>query len=51
MRQPASTAILNTGDTSVRDPENRFFMMMPIKCKSLGLTEFLHFEYRPAVLK
>jgi hypothetical protein len=51
MRQPAARAILNAVDTSFRDPENRFFMRMPIKCESLGLAEFLHFEYRAAIFE
>jgi hypothetical protein len=51
MRQPTTPVILNTVDTSFRDPENRFFMMMPINCESLGLADFLHFEYRSAILE
>jgi len=36
MRQPTAQVILNTGDPSVRDPENHFFSMTPINCESLG---------------
>jgi hypothetical protein len=51
VRQPTAPVILNTGGTSFRDPQNRFFMMIPIKCESLGLAEFLHLEYRTAILE
>ena len=51
MRQPTAPAVLTLGHTSFRDPENRFFMMMPIKCESLGLAEFLHLEYRTVILE
>jgi hypothetical protein len=51
MRQPTAPVILNTAGTSFRDSENRFFMMMPIKCESLGFAEFLHFGCRPAILE